>query len=458
MSRVWAVVVILARMSVAAAEEPVAGEPSSAVASEGDVRALRLVYTGGRRGLMATQHRFELHERLQEALADRAVEVQSVDVVHGVLAQGPHLVLPVDGHLASLRDGLSVEAPRCGEGVTVEAWVTDTEELLIEPGALPVAALGDARREARIWRRCEAGGHEMVWVAPSAEPGEPSWQLGAFDVRTGFRHGLSEGAGVWWQIARPRLEPGRHIAALRQALAEHDGALFVHAGDFLGGASALHVGELSVHREVQLAAVSALKPAALAPGHGELAGGVSRFFEEAARYGLPYVATNWRAEDPALALPAVRRVVVATPGGPVDVALLGVVDPLVGVTSPALADAGIELVEPVAAVHEVVDALWAGEDPPDVVVLLARVEPRLQADLRARLHGVDLLVGDITAATYRVEEERTTFRQVSRSFKASPVTLPMDGGDDRLARSGRCGAGAGAGATGASAGGCADRS
>jgi len=111
----------------------------------------------------------------------------------------------------------------------------------------------------------------------------------------------------------------------------------------------------------------------------------------------------------------------------VSLAFLGAVDPDVLRTTPRLGAEGVRLREPAEAVAEAVDRLLLSEDRPDAIVLLAQLGPERLASLRRRVHGVDLVLGDPTAATYRVRRQETDVRPVAPLDKAAPVTLPLDG-------------------------------
>ena len=381
---------------------------------------LDLVYTGGLRGLGPARSRTELQDRLRPALQAAGVTVDAVEVMHGLLAQGEVELWPVDGRIESVLTYAAAE-PTCDEGVVVQTARTPTERFVTAPGS-PELPVRDGLVEPRRWQSCEAGGISAVALSPPDGPGAQTLPLAAFDLRTAFR--WRAGDHEWLQLARPRREPGRRLGVIRAALDEREGALYVDAGDFVDPGGASGDPTWRARREASFDVLRGLQPAALAVGSAELADGLPALLEAAGE--LPYVATNWRWTAGEPALPAVLRVQV---GGEatLDIAFLGVTDPAASAHAPGLGSAGVELMDPVEAVNAAVDALSRAEAAPDLVVLLAHVPPAAQAELRSRLRGVDLLLGDPTAATFRVDSQRTVLRSIGAAFKAAPITLPMDG-------------------------------
>lgn len=406
---------LLGPLLLGAAESEPEAPPAPALS-----RGLDLVYTGGLRGLGPARSRPELQDRLRPALHAAGIAIERVDVLHGLLAQGDVELWPVDGRIESALAYAAGE-PTCDEGVLVQTARTPTERFVAAPGA-PDLPVRDALIEPRRWQTCEAGGVSAVALTPPEGPGAEAARLTSFDLRTAFRWQSTE--HEWLQLSRPRREPGRRLGVIRAALAERAGARFVDAGDFVDAGGAANDATARARRAASFQVLRDLGPAALAVGASELADGLAPLLQAAAE--LPYIATNWRWTEGEPALPPLLR--VALPGEPpLEVAFLAVTDPAAAAHSPGLAAGGVELIDPVEAVNATVDALNAGDTPPDLVVLLAHVPPALQADLQSRLRGVDLLLGDPTAATFRVHTARTELRAVGASFKAAPISLPLDG-------------------------------
>jgi hypothetical protein len=374
-----------------------------------------LVTTGGQRGLGRGIERFDLHHQLDEA---SRLRIESSRPVHGFLARGSDVLWATDASVAGARAWLQSAAPvTCTEGREVVRFTTLFEAWVADAGDAPKFPADVAVSKARL-RRCARGDLQVSWLTEGSEglPAASGWTL-----RGGFEHRIAlgeEGASSWWQIARPHREPARHVADLQAALAASPGARFVHAGDFVDGFSATRPGRLHLLRDVAWDALRDLDPVALVPGRGELIEGPGALFRTGA---LPWLASNWTSTDPSLQLPKVIRARIEGR----DVAFVGVLDPSVAAEVPSLAQAGIRLTEPVAAVQEALASL-AGA-PPDVVVLLGRLEPDVAASVLSQLHGVDVFVGDPRAATFRVSTVTTELRQVADGVRSAPLSLPMDG-------------------------------
>ncbi|MCB9682417.1 MAG: hypothetical protein H6733_13200 [Alphaproteobacteria bacterium] len=390
--------------------------------------AVHLVYTGGANGLGTERYLFEVHGRLQEALGD-GTRVTRAHVVHGTLHQAGHAVWADDGTVASSAALVARGAPVCDPPVPTHGFLTPTELVVLPPGApVPVDAVRDADTRDLWWHACHQGDVHGVWVA-SAPDAAPDWEPLAFDVRTAVRLSLTTGDQAWTLpiLGLPRQEGARRVATIDRALADHPGSLFVDAGNFVDGASTVKQGEMSLLRDAGLDVLARLRPAALVPGANELAPGPDALRREAALRQLVYIAANWRASDPKLALPGHRTVTVDTREGPVDVAFVGLIDPVVALQAPLLAAEGVTLADPIDSVQAEVDALVAQDDPPDLVVLVSFASPDLQTELRSRLHGVDLFLGDRWGATLRVAQQTIEARTIPRAVKSAPLTLPMDG-------------------------------
>ncbi len=388
-------------------------------------RSVFLVYSGGSAGIGQDAYAFGVHRRLARAALAAGLELQVERVLHGVFHQQGSAVWGVDGTTASTVRFLSAGPPECvveWEGVglrTPTEWV-----LLPEHPDPPMRRLPQTAAAPVVWRRCEAGGVAAHWVGPPDVEGL-DWELEAFDVRMAVDYTAMDATRALpvLVLGMPRQEAGRRARAMLELLASRPDAVYVDAGGFVPGASSVMPGQMSLHRPTGFDLLAQLRPAALVPGHTELAPGPRALLDEAATRGLNYVGTNWRSDDPALALPSVIRRRI----GEVEVAFLGVIDPTVAAVNVKLEAEGVRLVDPVDAVQEAVDELVLGEVPVDLVVLLAQVPPALQAELRARLYGIDLHLGDPTAATLRVEREVIDARPVARLDRASPLSLPMDG-------------------------------
>jgi len=384
--------------------------------SAAEAGEIELIYSGGQRGITRSGQRFELHDRLRPALERAGVTVERVDVLHGVLAQDDYEVWPVDGTIPSALKYAAAAAPVCDFGTLVETFRTPTERFLPRPGA-PEIDVRDGRREQRWMQRCEGDGVWAVVLSPPEAPGADGLLLDAFHLRTGFR--WVSGEHQWYQLSHPRREPGRRLGTIRRALA--GGGVFVDAGDFVeppGHPDAVWTDARVAGYEV----LASLEPAALAAGAAELAAGLEAFVFDALGHQLPYVTTNWITEESFF--PKHRIVTLEADGVPRRVAFLGVTDPSVLEESDVK---GLKLRDPVRAVNAESDLLRTSENPPDLIVLLSHAQPTQQRRLRSMMRGVDLFLGDPTMATFRVERMDTELADIGAAFKASPITLPLDG-------------------------------
>ncbi len=123
--RVAWTLVLLALPSIASAQEDVASEDVAPELVEAEpVEAepveppgLDFVYSGRLEGLSRGSELFELQERLRPALDQAGVQVERIEVLHGVMAQGDAELWPVDGRVASAL-AYAAGQPSCDEGST----------------------------------------------------------------------------------------------------------------------------------------------------------------------------------------------------------------------------------------------------------------------------------------------------------------------------------------------------
>ncbi len=379
---------------------------------------LTLIYTGAARGIERDVYQYNLAPALERSLQEASV--RSVRMDHGVLAQGAHLLWADDHTWDTVNGFLDAGDPTCGPSTMGFASMTETD-LLWAP-SVPVQ-VDEHPLVPVVVRSCEAGGHEVTWLRTGEEQGEPLWNLEAFDVREGVVVDTEQGTAML--VGLPRQEASRRFQRIAYLRSKHPEALFVDAGNFVDGASLAHEDVLSPYRALGFDMLRRLYPDALVPGELELASGPARFLEEAA--WLPYVATNWSSEDPSLELPDHLWMKVPSEDRAWNVLLLGIIDPVVAVRLPELQRQGVTLADPLEATQEVLERVRKERGEPDAIILLSDGSPQLLGELRQKVRGVDVMLGDRTGATYRVVEDTVAFRQTSREVKAAPVTLPMDG-------------------------------
>lgn len=378
---------------------------------------LDLVYTGATHGFSGERYTFEAAPRVARAIEDAGGEVLDVGTTHAVLAQAGWTVWSEQG-LGELLQAVDSQ-PTCDLG-RLQTVASTTNEWMVLPDVLG-AVQGTTSSSVRV-RRCTSSAGAFMVAGP--EDALPVWRRDAFDIRRGhpISFALDGQTHVVFVAGRPRLELPRRLAATRREIRARRGALYVDAGEFVEGASGFAPGAKSATRSRSFDMLRSLSPTALVPGVRELAFGAGDLLEEASTRELPYIAANWVADSPELELPAFVRAEFRG----VDVAIVGVVDAHRVHESLGAVD-GVEISEDLGIVQQVVDTLTEGEDPPDLVILLTHGSPDRLAAFRIALHGVDVVIGDSSAATLRVEETVTTLRSVSRFDHAAPVTLPLDG-------------------------------
>ncbi|MFT5682990.1 MAG: hypothetical protein ACI8RZ_003917 [Myxococcota bacterium] len=384
---------------------------------------VEILYTGHRGGVSSGIYPFSTFRLLRKLDAEPGLELTAVEVFNGTLAQDDWLLRAADRRLGSVLALLDGSPITCGMPGPVPALVTDTDIAVLDrPGetALFEALVGDTQGELseHVVRVCRNDvGVEALLTGPSIS--EPRWELSAFEMRKSLKLDFSDGSVVTL-TGMPIQEASRTMATLTAL--KTPGVLYMDAGDFVDGASTVRPGKLSQHRPLGFEMLRRLEPAALAPGHTELVGGAAVFLSEIE--GLPYVATNWSAADLALEL-APYRIITTDDGRRVGV--IAVLDPQLLVDIPDLVHEGITITDPVESVQPVIDEMHALPQPPDTVIVLTTASSEVMTELRRRLRGVDVMLGDATFATLRIEERDVIMRPLPPGVKAAPLTLSMDG-------------------------------
>ena len=390
----------------------------------------RIVYTGGSGGVGAAKYNFELLRALDAMEGSKGLKLEEVQTIHGALAWHQLVLWAEDGTVASAVRFLEATGQQCEPGAPVSALVSAPEIAIAEEDGAWMAEISGRPTTPFARMHCAAGADHVVLAGPADALSAPiSFELKQWEFRRAIQGRLLyEGVERHFtSVGQPLQELSRTFTEARRLLDETPGALYVDAGDLLDGASSVADGALSLHRPTDLLAASRLGPAALVPGNNELMAGAKAFIQEVQGKGLTYVATNWRSQDPALALPASVTRLVATPEGDLTISFLGVLDPAMAAYIPALAAEGVSLTEPVVALQAEVDRLRALDAPPDAIVLLTTADAALLAQVRKQVRGVDVLIGDPTFATLRLKQEAVTLRPLSRTAKGAAITAPMDG-------------------------------
>ena len=380
---------------------------------------LTILSTGGSGGVSSGRYAWELLRSIGER---PSLTIEEVRLIHGVAAQGPWTLIADDNYVQSLLTTLG-HLTECSTVGAVMSPSGAHEALFF--GTNPPPGWAMSLRSAQIHteltvRRCPGA----TLYGPA--DGLPDATLGAWELRQGLRMSVKDGDGLstpFTVVGKPTQEASRTHARALAFLEEHPDAIVLNAGNSLDGASSVVDGALSLHRPTGLRALSEVRPDALLPGQNELAAGPRAFIDEARPYSLPLVATNWSTSDPSLALPAS----VMVTRGAARSAVLGVLDPALMERLPSLAADGVTLTDPISALNAEISRLQALPEPPDAIVLLTTSGAAQQDQLRRKVRGADLLIGDTSFATLRVASETWVMRPTTRAEKGAPVTLPLDG-------------------------------
>jgi hypothetical protein len=399
-------------------------------------RRVRLISTAENGGIGAERFVFSAYAALERTLGARTVVEASVH--HGVVAQGPHLLVARDRRASTIVAFLDGTPIACDAPTPVTALAAMGERLFpLERGtahdALWPRHVAAARRqrtldaELRVCRSASAT--DVYWLGPSgSSQAELDWTLTRFEWRRGLRVVLEhEGRTLAVEdVPFPKNLASRRFRMLDLARHGPGARLFVDGGSFVDGSSRWSSTRVSSLRPLAFEMLSRLEPAALVPGASELAFGPTQLLREAAAAGLGYVATNWRAREAALELPPSRVVTIDTEEGPARVAFLGVVDPEVAARNPLLAAEGVELEDPVRAIERVAEQLTTSSVAVDAVVVLTSATRELVERLRREVTGVDVILAGGVAGDERLEQTALRFAPSDGGARA-PVLVPLAG-------------------------------
>ena len=390
--------------------------------------AVRIIYTGAAKGIGRHFPPVELLQRLDRRATISGAQVQTVKVEHGVLAQREAL-LRTDGTMAGMVAFLDGEPITCGAPSTVVGALTPRDRLLLDV-AKPPAWLSGIRGQTTFLRQtCTHPSGSSATLTRPSDSELPDWGLTAWETREALAGTIAVAGHTmpFLAVSEPPQEHSRTVHRITELRATDPTAIYVDAGAHLDGVSSVRDGQPSLHRATGLRDLARVDPSVLVPGATELVIGGRAFIEEQAPHDLPYIATNWAAEDPLLELPPSLTVEVPHPDGPLRVAFIGILDPAIQRSNAGLAAEGITITDPIAAVQPVVTALEESESPPHAIVALTTASGDVQERIRRELRGVDLLIGDPSLATYRTERRDVELRPLDSDTKGAAVTLPMDG-------------------------------
>lgn len=398
---------------------------------------LSLIYSGGSGGISLERYSFDLVAELESALGNVG-QIEDARIFHGVLVQGGFTLLTPDRSVRSVVDFLDGSKIECGPDLGAWSVRSRSTRLLfrLEGLAPKLDALPDWLREisrARphrpfALRYCwnDRGREAILYSPPDEVFVPPQWDLARFEFRRGIAVQLNyEGVPASVDlIGIPSNEGARRFRLLDLLTQDRQRSLFVDTGSFVDGSARIGDSLLSDQRPLAYEMLDRLGPAALVPGPTELVAGPLRFQKELMGRALPYVATNWRAASPELRLPSFRLHQVVLPGGPLQIAFLGVIDPAILERAPALVESGVTLVDPVQAIEEELRGLALLPVPPDLIVVLTHASPPLLLRLRQELTGIDLLIGDSFGLSAGLDGLEVDLGPEGPRT-VSPLTLPL---------------------------------
>ncbi|HCH64392.1 MAG: hypothetical protein CL927_15500 [Deltaproteobacteria bacterium] len=429
----WAALAVCARAAPATpldtTLEPEQSQTDLQVTSP-ESRPVRLVFTGASQGIGRNLPPTGVLNALAADAQPSGARITDAHGLHGVLAQGPH-ILVVDGTMRSAVAFLDGQPVACIDAAPPSGRRHATGHLLLEaPAPAPdwLSALGDVDQYQRQVCTHPSGASAHLTTRGDGPPVD--WALGRWETREAVAGTLAlAGRSVTFlAVGDPVLDHSRTLQAIRTAMVEDPATtIYVDAGSALDGASSVVDGAPSLHRATRLRDFQRVSPGVLVPGATELVLGATAFIEEQASFGLPYIASNWHADDPMRQLPSSHTIELAHPSGPIRIAFVGILDPALQNIHAGLDADGVRITDPVTDVQPIVAALEARAQPPHAIVALTTAGGDVQERIRRELRGVDLLLGDPTLATMRTTAREVELLRLDSARKGAAVTLPMDG-------------------------------
>ncbi len=395
---------------------------------------LRIVYTGGTGGIGSGRYDFRVARRLTRRVVEAGGKLIDASPHHGILSRGVHVMIAEDRRVETLVRLFEQGWIRCGDPTPARSVRTSKTRMLVDGTHVP-EAIGALPGQVVITpydkRRCTSSGGAVGFLyGPEGKTiATETLTLGELEFRLGLRLELAEKdrAPVTMDVVGvPSDDAARRHRALR-SLVEGTNVLYADAGSFVDGASSILDGQLSLHRPLGLEMLAGLGPAALAPGETELVGGAQNLTREMHAYRLPYVATNWVSQDEALQLPKVRWGRLETELGPARVAFLGAVDPALAMQVPRLAEEGVSISDPLAALQAEVLRLQTSTAPPDLVVVLTTARWQVYEAIQSEVRGIDLVIGETSPIENRMHAAQLDLRPSTARDRLSASIMPLFG-------------------------------
>ena len=405
-----------------AQEESISIDPPTSIDTS---FTLPFLYTGNLKGFAGNQYPFSFQAEL--SYVDDQFSTTNLQSFRGLLTQEQWVIHAPDFSSKGVLDFLQGSNISCEKTQSVMAWRKRGNILLTSNNIEHITRkLGPPLQY--IEQKCSnEQKKEILLFHPATVTSLPKFDLKHFSFRRGasidFTQSTEQSQALLVQEALFDLtRVQEHIATQK-----NNGYMYVDAGSFVDGWSNLPNEKLSLHRSNSYETLQELAPTALGIGTAELLDGAYTFFEEIKDKNLPYIGTNWESDDPKLQLPKSRTLSVSTSNGTKTIAFLSILDPDWVEELPALKEDKIRILDPIQAIKKEIESLYSMPNPPHLTLLLTTASSNTQERIRKYAHGVELMLGDPTLATFRVVSSKTTLKAYDPEHKGAPLTLPIDG-------------------------------
>ena len=381
---------------------------------------IQLLMTGHINGVGSEQYYLPQLKEWESLLSGIQVESSSD---HTTLVQQDWMIVGGNDFpivYSMLKEGNAPSCSLMGNHLVSE---TDSQVLVFDQLPSPLKGVVDTPNQRPYWTCSTSNGtFELLYLGERTEPTMPLWSVEDFEFRPTIHLNID---GTTIQMA------GRPLQELSRILTYIDSieGLYVDAGGFVDGFSSVLDGQLSKHRSFEFEWLQKLSPHVLGIGKSELIAGPEHFVQEISTFDLPYIATNLLPptgqESP---FPLYKVLDVEGKSGESHTILfLSILDPSWQEQVPQLTLDGWSITEPNQAMANTLKDFESKHGRPETVVVLSTASSNVLEAIRQDGPNIDLLLGDGSLATHRVQQTHTVFNTVGQLDKAAPVTLPLDG-------------------------------
>ena len=392
------------------------------IASDVESVDISLMYTGDRFGVSTERYNFPSLQNLENIFPNEKVSIHSA---HHVMIQGDWILFSEDKTVASALDFLAGQNISCARDEDILVWQKEYETIFSSKEEQEhLAEILGAPRLYYTWLCENEFGKKINLFSPDLNA-EMSWRWEDFEFRPSL-HVLEDGVEKISLVGRSRQELSRTVARIAKEKRWYPNTIYVDAGSFVGGSTSVKPNGLSLHRPLAYDILQDLEPTALGIGENELILGMNNFQQEISGKELPYVATNLKKDEKKI-FPSSIQTQIEWDDRVVSVAFLGILDPKWMDKLPVLEAEKVEIEDPIEAISKEIAVLMAAEHPPEVVIILTTASSETMEHIRIWAHGIDLMLGDSTMATFRLQNRKMEFLEYEREKRGAPVTLPMDG-------------------------------